>query len=189
MKTCKQCKAEKQFTEFSKKAKAKDGLQFNCKSCTAEYHAAWSIANREKRSAQMAKYRIANREKLAAYQSEYHAANPGNRAAQHAAWRAANPDKHAESRRNRRAMKRSAEGKHTSADVRAIFEAQRGLCANCKTKLFKSGKQKFHVDHVMPLKLGGSNWPANLQCLCPSCNTSKGAKHPIDWAADHGRLL
>lgn len=104
-------------------------------------------------------------------------------------WASLNPEKVLEKSRNRRSMEAGAEGKHTAADVRAIFNNQRGLCANCHAKLLKSGKQKFHVDHIMPLVLGGSNWPSNLQCLCPTCNLSKGAKHPDTWAQQHGRLL
>jgi 5-methylcytosine-specific restriction endonuclease McrA len=33
----------------------------------------------------------------------------------------------------------------------------------------------------MPLKLGGSNWPENLQLLCRTCNLRKNAKHPDVW--------
>lgn len=91
--------------------------------------------------------------------------------------------------RNARARKRRADGRHTLNEVLAIFDAQRGLCANCETKLFRSGKQKFHVDHIMPLALGGSNWHSNLQCLCKSCNLSKNAKDPIGWAQENGRLI
>ena len=40
----------------------------------------------------------------------------------------------------------------------------------------------YHPDHVMPLALGGSNDAANIVASCPSCNMSKGAKHPIEWA-------
>ena len=104
-------------------------------------------------------------------------------------WRTANPEKISAQGSNRRARKKNAEGRHTAADIQAIFEKQQGLCSNCQTKLFKSGAEKHHVDHIMPLALGGSNWPSNLQCLCPFCNLSKGAKHPYEWAKQQGRLL
>ena len=192
MKTCTKCKIEKPEAEFSKRSRANDGLQARCAACDAEYRAAnrekiaeYRAANRERISARKAEYYAASREKIA----EYYAANAERINALQAEYRNANPDKRAANDRNRRARKRNAEGKHTAADIRSIFEKQRGLCSNCQTKLFKSGAKKYHVDHIMPLALGGSNWPSNLQCLCPTCNLSKNAKDPIEWAQQNGRLI
>jgi 5-methylcytosine-specific restriction endonuclease McrA len=151
--------------------------------------AAYYQANRERLLAEKAVYRAANRERDAAKSAAYRSKNRERCAAQRRAYRAANPEKVAESNRNRRAIKRNADGRHTAADVRRIFEHQQGLCANCLCKLFKSGKKKFHVDHIMPLARGGSNDRLNLQCLCPQCNLSKNAKDPIAWAREQGRLL
>lgn len=78
-----------------------------------------------------------------------------------------------------------AEGKYTKKDIRQLMSAQRSKCANCKTPL----KNGYHIDHIIPLISGGTNWPSNLQLLCPKCNCSKGAKDPIDWAQENGRLL
>lgn len=164
----------------------------------------WRMANPERFAANNRKYREANRAQLAERACAYRAANPEKAAEVVRAWKvanpekvakanrdwhSANPEKSAESKRNRRARIRNAEGKHTAADVRRIFDNQRGMCANCHAKLFKSGSQKFHVDHVMPLAKGGTNWPSNLQLLCPPCNLSKGSKHPIDFAQSMGKLL
>jgi 5-methylcytosine-specific restriction endonuclease McrA len=73
-------------------------------------------------------------------------------------------------------------GTHTAADVAAQRARQRGRCYWCHEKVGKS----YHVDHVMPLALGGSNGPENIVIACISCNLRKSAKHPMDWA---GRLL
>lgn len=104
-------------------------------------------------------------------------------------YKLANPEIVAAGNRKRKAMKKGATGAHTAIDVQKIFDGQRGLCANCRKKLFKSGAKKFHVDHVMPLAKGGSNDKYNLQLLCPWCNLSKHSKDPIDWAQENGRLL
>lgn len=151
--------------------------------------AAYYAANRELILAKQAAYKAANPEKVAASKEAYKAANPDKCNAAKRAWQIKNPEKRAANKRNRRARTRNSDGSHTAADVRAIFDNQGGLCANCHAKLFKSGKQKFHVDHIMPLALSGSNRPENLQCLCPPCNLSKGAKHPIDFAQSMGKLL
>lgn len=48
---------------------------------------------------------------------------------------------------------------------------------------------KGHIDHITPLKLGGSNWPRNLQLLCASCNIIKNAKDPIAHMQSLGFLI
>lgn len=87
--------------------------------------------------------------------------------------------------RNRRALKRAAEGKHTAAEIEALYQRQRAKCANCLTSL----KPCYHVDHIIPLARGGSNWISNIQLLCPTCNISKSALDPIVWAQREGRLI
>lgn len=59
-------------------------------------------------------------------------------------------------------------------------------CACCRRNLGESG---YHIDHVVPLALGGMHDDSNLQLLCPSCNMSKHAKHPIDFMQSRGFLL
>ena len=67
-----------------------------------------------------------------------------------------------------------------------LLEKQNGMCASCKVK---GKKVKWHLDHVMPLVLGGSHTAGNIQMLCANCNLRKNAKHPLEWAAENGRLL
>lgn len=152
---------------------------------SAKYYA----KNKGRISAKRAKHHAANREQILTRSAKYYAANRERISERIARYQSENPEKCASRRRNRRARERNAKGAHTAADVIRIFEHQRGLCANCHAKLFRSGKQKFHVDHIVPLAKGGSNWPSNLQCLCPACNLSKHAKDPIAWAQENGRLL
>jgi len=185
MKTCTRCKVEKPKTEFSKNAAAKDFLQSRCRECNSAHY----FENKEAISARDAAYRAANKQKIIARNIAYYAANKEKMNVRFVAYYAENPDKFAAHNRNRKARKRNADGRHTGADVLSIFDNQRGLCAGCGVRLLKSGVNKYHVDHIVPLAKGGSNWPENLQCLCPGCNLSKGAKHPDDWAKQIGRLL
>ncbi len=89
----------------------------------------------------------------------------------------------------RRAKQAGCEGLHSKQDIVLIFERQSGKCAACRTSLKSQGKLKYHVDHIKPLALGGTNWPHNLQLLCPGCNLTKGAKDPFDWAKSRGMLI
>lgn len=85
----------------------------------------------------------------------------------------------------RRAREVGAEGKFTKAEVKALFERQRGKCAYCS----KSIRDGYHVDHIVPLARGGSNWITNISLACAKCNTSKGAADPIEFARRNGKLL
>jgi 5-methylcytosine-specific restriction endonuclease McrA len=79
---------------------------------------------------------------------------------------------------NRRARERSAEGKASGAIVLQLYDDQQGVCAFCSADL----SLLFHVDHILPLKRGGSNNDDNLQLLCATCNQSKGAKTLDEYA-------
>jgi len=147
--------------------------------------AGYHVENRERIRA----YKHSNKARIAEWTAEYRAARADLIAKQKSEWKAANPEINAAHERNRRARIRNSPGSHSAEDIARIFERQRGLCAACHTKLSKSGKNKYHVDHIMPLARGGSNWPMNLQCLCPNCNMSKHSKDPIEWATEIGRLL
>jgi 5-methylcytosine-specific restriction endonuclease McrA len=81
---------------------------------------------------------------------------------------------------------RGSEGSHTAADIAEILKAQGGRCAYCRTSLNRAKK---HVDHIVPLALGGSNGRANLQIACAACNQSKSARDPVTFAQSIGLLL
>lgn len=201
---CRACKVEYRASKRAEISAKKASYAANNKEKISEYQSAYRAKNKEATAAYNSDYRLKNkaeiasakaeyyalnRDKMIEYQARYRISNPEKVAARKAKYGKANTDKISALSRNRRARQRNAEGCHNESDIRSIFTLQRGLCANCKTKLFKSGPKKYHADHIMPLKLGGSNWPSNLQCLCPTCNLKKNAKDPAKWANENGRLL
>lgn len=131
----------------------------------ARYH-----LNPAPKKARVKQWATANREKVRGYKSKYARLHPE-------VLRAAV--------RTRRALKRAAPGRHTADDIRDIAKQQHNRCAYCRTKL----AARREVDHIQALSRGGHNGRRNLQIVCRPCNTSKGAKDPIQFAQERGLLL
>ena len=53
---------------------------------------------------------------------------------------------------------------------RYILWRDEGKCRMCNST------DDLTIDHIMPIVLGGTNELTNLQVLCRSCNSSKGAR-------------
>ncbi len=87
----------------------------------------------------------------------------------------------------RRARRKGSDGRHTKEDIAGILARQKFKCAECGVSVKKRASR--HTDHIIPLSLGGTNWPSNIQILCARCNLMKGAKHPLDFAQERGRLV
>jgi len=151
----------------------------NIERCRARYH-----AHKEQEAIRAAAYRAANRTELLESKRAYYRANVEATKAKIREWHARNPDAAREYSAARRARKVNAEGRYTKKDVQRIHALQRGKCAVCRCEL-----NRYHVDHIVPLAAGGSNWPNNLQILCPPCNFSKSARNPVDFMQSRGMLL
>ena len=100
-------------------------------------------------------------------------------------WNAANREYCAANARTRRSRLLGADGSHTIEDASRIRSDQKDRCAACCAKL----KGKGHLDHIVALARGGSNWPSNLQWLCAPCNLSKSARDPIEFMQSRGNLI
>ena len=84
-------------------------------------------------------------------------------------------------RHRRRALKAKSGGVYSTSDTDVMLETQGNKCVYCDVDLILIGKGRYHVDHRMPLVLGGTNNPENLQLLCPTCNLCKNATHPDEY--------
>jgi 5-methylcytosine-specific restriction endonuclease McrA len=85
----------------------------------------------------------------------------------------------------RRVRKHKANGTHNSRQIRELLIKQKHKCPYCKSSL----KNGYHIDHIYPLVLGGSNAIDNIQLLCPPCNLRKSIKSPERFAQEIGLLL
>lgn len=142
-------------------------------------------ADPEAHKARVKARKLAKPDKVRATNQAWYAANTAlckQRANDHAA---AHPEAKRSRGRNYRARFRGAEGSHTGDDIKALYTKQCGRCVYCNVKLGDS----YHVDHIVPLIKGGSNWPSNLQLTCVKCNNTKRATDPIEFARRLGKLL
>lgn len=149
-------------------------LQFINKKKKQEYDKARNFINREDNIKRVNEWTKENPEKVRKNKK---------------AWEQRNPEALVASAARRRAKQKSSQGSHNHHDIADIFKMQRGKCANCAADFPKTGKHRYHVDHIVAIANGGTNWPSNLQLLCPPCNRHKSAKDPIVWAQENGRLL
>lgn len=181
--TCIACESMRGGSEKMRAYKAEYRSKNSAK-CSASYRK-WREANPEKVRSDHAKYYFENRKRCVAQSMAWASANRDRSRSFISRWKACNPDKLAASERNRRARIATAEGNHSTADIARIRTLQKDKCSMCRTKL----RGKGHVDHIIALVNGGSNWPRNLQILCKPCNLSKNAKHPIVFAQQRGLLI
>ena len=185
MKNCKQCGEEKPLSDYAKGKKNLDGHRPICKTCTKEYAAKYRLENAEKRKKAQDAWREKNLEQQRVYKQNYYLENKESVTARVDAWREKNPDIYRTWFENRRARKLAVGGKLTLGLSFKLFELQKGKCACCKKPLGSD----YHMDHIIPLALGGSNTDDNIQLLRAKCNKQKGAKHPIDFMQQRGFLL
>jgi 5-methylcytosine-specific restriction endonuclease McrA len=153
----------------------------NCTSCQK----IWREDNIERVKIKSKQWISENRDKINAWCKEYRLENIDRIKKVRKAWRIRNPDRVMENSRNNQSRRRGAQGRHTRIEISDLHKKQKYKCAGCLSSI----KDKFEVDHIIPISKGGSNWIANIQLLCRTCNRDKGALYPNDWAKSKWRLL
>ena len=205
------CKACRSVYNAAFRAKNKDALEAR--------RVEWARANADKMRDYYAAYYKANKVRISARKSAHQKLNADAVRLANAAWRHRNPDKvkaqrvawletnkhlaraaeqrwrerNPEKRRlvgrqnqaNRRARKRIGGGRLSAGIAKKLYALQRGRCACCG----KSLALGYHIDHIIPLALGGANDDLNIQLLTPDCNQRKKAQHPVDYMQSQGFLL
>lgn len=186
---CKKCQCE---TE-----RHNDG---RCKPCKRLYLYQWRKENPEKLRAINEKWNSQHTDEMKVaekalyvrkrvdkiqYAKEYYEKNKEALRPKKKQWQKENLDACRVSDQNRRAAKLQSGGRLTQGLKARLFILQRGKCACCGLPLGSN----YHLDHIMPLALGGSNTDDNIQLLRQRCNNQKHAKHPVDFMQSRGFLL
>lgn len=201
-KACTKCGEVKPLEAFYARKTARDGRHSACKGCycaarRAQYKAnpdgvrekvrAWEKANREKvRAMKRAWYkanldrerekvrawREGNREKARASVRAWAQAHPEENRAAIRAWKAANLDAVRDVQARRRARKRNAPVVERIYRSR-VWERDAGRCHICGKK---ADPNNWHLEHIIPLALGGEHSYRNVAVSHPACNLSKGVR-------------
>lgn len=173
----------------------------NCKPCNRRRQSAAKQKDPEAYKARAHAVYLRRKERQAERRRELVAMDPGRYSAAARAWRTANPDKAREAtarwraanpekaseskRRANHARRARSVGVLSPGIVARLYELQRGKCACCRLPLGNN----YHLDHVVPLALGGSNTDDNVQLLRPQCNQKKSKRHPVEYMQSKGFLL
>lgn len=171
-----------------------------CKPCTKAKAKIWYANNTARAKANVAAYSAANPgmdsanhkarylenpEKYKELSSLYQFSNPEKVREKNRKWLSENPGAMAQYRQNRRSKKLESGGTLSRGLVKKLLILQKGKCTCCG----KSLGDDYHLDHIMPLALGGANTDSNIQLLRKHCNLQKHAKHPVDFMQERGFLL
>lgn len=192
-KTCTRCHETKSLDDFDKDRTHKDGLSSRCSDCRLAYRK----ATRQQRNEIQRAYRQANREQIAKRARAHREANREQINQQERSYWQANRERIAQRRRahyqqnqqhligqkrveryRRRARQQATVPQrwivdHNLGDPLACWWCGRGLLGTTT-----------HIDHVMPIKLGGPAHPNNEVTTCHTCNLRKSASHPLVWIAE-----
>jgi 5-methylcytosine-specific restriction endonuclease McrA len=157
--TCRRCLLTKFVHEMGKTTAHKTGIRALCKSCLLQLNKPKTPESAARRSTNRnissRAYYLLNKDRI------IKARKPPRRDALRA------------SAANTRARRLGVPGRFYAKDIDDSYIEQMGLCVYCQCNL----RHGYHVDHIIPItRLGTSNYPSNLQLLCPPCNHSKSNK-------------
>lgn len=200
---CTKCGKEKTIEQFHLKKAGSDGRSTECKSCLTIRGRKWRLNHMEQSRGYTRKYKAENHEKVLEASRKYHEKNKDKRNAVIRKWQSANrdkmleigrrwyekhqdsereesrkyrakhPEKTLQNNRTRRASVKNVGGVIAANEWSALKEKYGFMCLCCGRK---EPEIKLHLDHVIPIKLGGKNVIENAQPLCQNCNSRKHIK-------------
>lgn len=119
-----------------------------------------------------------------AQMAQYDREHPEVRRRARKAWKARNPERVRETGRVR-GLRVRLSGRLSKGLIQRLHRLQQGKCPCCGKPL----GNRYHLDHVVPLALGGEHADHNMQLLRDLCNLQKSRKHPVDFMQSRGFLL
>jgi hypothetical protein len=170
LKECGRCHVLKTLDSFRKDGSRPSGLYCYCKECAKTKDHICYMKDPQKKYLVVKEYMIKTGEyfKYKPYNPLYYS-SPVSRLKKRA------------NHLRRRMLKANANAyfKITYQTIEFIIEKYDGKCAYCNIDC----RNKFHIDHKIPLSRGGDNRVENLALSCPTCNLKKKDKTDIEFLA------
>lgn len=185
---CQVCHRWKSADEFSWRRHCRPDAESTCKPCArAAYHKQYAEPRRQQISKRVCEYvkshwdtiypkrlkrRAAHIVQVREKERQSTLKNLSKNLQRLKTWAQQHPDRVAVGVKRRAAKRRGAPGHYTFAQLQARIAYYGGKCWIC-------GAPYEAIDHVKPIKVGGSNWPGNLRPICTKCNSLKSFLWPI----------
>lgn len=168
MKICARCRVDKPVIAFSKLSSSKDGLCYYCRSCSRQVCRLSYAKDKPDYKPRRKGLDIARQR---TYHKQWRKDKRAIELTYERMWRLKHPEDNRLRRHRRQARLLNSKGIATSQQIKARIDYYGQRCAYC-------GGTFQHLDHVIPISKGGTNWPANLRPCCLTCNSRKGDQ---DW--------
>jgi len=146
---------------------------------------AYREANKDKEKARHEAYREANADKIKAQGKAYREANKGKIKARNKAWRGANRETHLAClktwRQNNKEARTALEVKRNASKKQAILPSSdlkliKKLYEQ-RAEMSKKHGEQYHVDHIIPLSIGGAHHQDNMRVITAKENLEKNDKY------------
>ena len=119
-------------------------------------------------------WRRRNPERARAIKKRWRDAHPEKQQAARERWSEANHQRELDKGHRYRARKRGAYVE--KVDRLAIYERDGGICQLCDESV---ARDKFDLDHIVPISKGGPHMPSNVRLAHRSCNARRGNHFPM----------
>lgn len=157
--TCTKCGETKPLDQFTPP-------RHQCKACIAKNQAVYRAANVERNREHKRRHYERNREAILRRVAQWAQDNPERTRERRRAHYARHVDRHREFYRNRELAKRADFDANSEAWVEIVAADPCAYCGGAATE----------IDHIVPIKRGGTGAWDNLTSSCRSCNAKKNAQ-------------